>query len=166
MSSPLLGCAVDHLHHPPPLLTCTRHSHVSSPLLSRCFDLLSPSLSSRVPPLPSLPPSPSQGMRLHLIRDGLWSTHVSRSNGRRGVDTDMEGTTQQSGVFRTLIHFYDWLSVTLQTLGTPTEKTWPGITKNKDFMSFSFPSYHPQPLSLSVPRLASTSAHCMIVDLL
>lgn len=42
-----------------------------------------------------------------------------------------------------------------KTLGTPTEATWPGISKNKDFISVGYPYYDPQPLTLLVPRLDS-----------
>ncbi len=43
----------------------------------------------------------------------------------------------------------------MQVLGTPTETTWPGITKNKEFVSAMFPIYHADPLSTHAPRLAS-----------
>lgn len=39
-----------------------------------------------------------------------------------------------------------------KSLGTPTEETWPGISKNKDFISACYPFYEPQPLSLLIPR--------------
>ena len=39
-----------------------------------------------------------------------------------------------------------------QILGTPTEKTWPGISKNQDFVAEGFPVYEAEPLSLHAPR--------------
>lgn len=41
----------------------------------------------------------------------------------------------------------------MQILGTPTEETWPGITKNTEFLSGSYPKYRAEPLSLHAPRL-------------
>ena len=51
----------------------------------------------------------------------------------------------------------------LQILGTPTEETWPGISKNKEFVTAQFPLYRPDPLTTHAPRLA-TEDHA--IDLL
>ncbi|XP_019855767.1 PREDICTED: cyclin-dependent kinase 18-like [Amphimedon queenslandica] len=48
-----------------------------------------------------------------------------------------------------------------KSLGTPNEKTWPGITKNKEFISHSFLRYDPQPLGLIVPRLDKEGINLM-----
>ena len=40
-----------------------------------------------------------------------------------------------------------------QTLGTPTERTWPGITKNHDFVQARYPVFPAEPLSFYIPRL-------------
>ena len=37
-------------------------------------------------------------------------------------------------------------------MGTPTEETWPGITKNNEFLKMGFPLYRPDPLSIHAPR--------------
>ncbi|RWS03433.1 cyclin-dependent kinase 17-like protein, partial [Dinothrombium tinctorium] len=47
----------------------------------------------------------------------------------------------------------DELHLIFRTLGTPTEETWPGITKNHEFLSYKFPHYYPEPLVNRVPRL-------------
>ncbi|KAK3512827.1 hypothetical protein QTP70_026482, partial [Hemibagrus guttatus] len=38
-------------------------------------------------------------------------------------------------------------------MGTPTEETWPGITANEEFKSYTFPLYRAQALINHVPRL-------------
>ncbi|XP_065909176.1 cyclin-dependent kinase 5 homolog [Dysidea avara] len=38
-------------------------------------------------------------------------------------------------------------------LGTPSERTWPGISKNDDFVAAQYPDFEPEPLSKLVPRL-------------
>lgn len=43
----------------------------------------------------------------------------------------------------------------VQILGTPTESTWPGITKNNEFVNAAFPVYLADPLSTHAPRLAA-----------
>lgn len=43
----------------------------------------------------------------------------------------------------------------LQILGTPTEETWPGITKNTEFINGGYPIFRAEPLSLHAPRLDS-----------
>ncbi|XP_058499618.1 cyclin-dependent kinase 16-like [Solea solea] len=40
-------------------------------------------------------------------------------------------------------------------LGTPTERTWPGITANDEFVSYSYPQYRAETLSHHMPRLSS-----------
>lgn len=40
-------------------------------------------------------------------------------------------------------------------LGTPNEKTWPGISKNKEFINGKFPRYRSEPLRNLAPRLDS-----------
>jgi hypothetical protein len=47
-------------------------------------------------------------------------------------------------------------------LGTPTEASWPGISKNKDFAMASYPHYDPQPMSLIVPRLDKDGINLML----
>ena len=37
-------------------------------------------------------------------------------------------------------------------MGTPTEETWPGITKNNEFLKMGFPLYRAEPLSIHAPR--------------
>jgi serine/threonine protein kinase len=40
----------------------------------------------------------------------------------------------------------------VQVLGTPTEETWPGISKNHEFTKMGFPLYRPESLAVHVPR--------------
>ncbi|XP_022235542.1 cyclin-dependent kinase 17-like [Limulus polyphemus] len=47
----------------------------------------------------------------------------------------------------------DELHLIFRTLGTPTEKTWPGLTDNEEFQNFKFPKYEPEYLLNRVPRL-------------
>ena len=43
--------------------------------------------------------------------------------------------------------------LSVQILGTPTEETWPGITKNTEFVNGHFPIFHAEPLDTHAPRL-------------
>jgi serine/threonine protein kinase len=45
------------------------------------------------------------------------------------------------------------LELIFKYLGTPTEESWPGITKNEDFIAFNFPYIPPVPLGKLVSRL-------------
>lgn len=47
----------------------------------------------------------------------------------------------------------DELHLIFKTLGTPTETTWPGISKQQEFLSYRFPLYVPEPIINRVPRL-------------
>ncbi|XP_033746417.1 cyclin-dependent kinase 16-like isoform X1 [Pecten maximus] len=47
----------------------------------------------------------------------------------------------------------DELHYIFKILGTPVEETFPGITKNEDFLSYNFPHYDPEPLINVAPRL-------------
>lgn len=38
-------------------------------------------------------------------------------------------------------------------LGTPTEKTWPGISKNEEFVNGQYPMFYAESLSMHAPRL-------------
>ncbi|XP_041861028.1 cyclin-dependent kinase 16-like isoform X3 [Melanotaenia boesemani] len=40
-------------------------------------------------------------------------------------------------------------------LGTPTEKSWPGISSNEEFVAFNYPQYRAERLSNHTPRLSS-----------
>uniref|UniRef100_A0A8C6VX53 cyclin-dependent kinase n=1 Tax=Nothobranchius furzeri TaxID=105023 RepID=A0A8C6VX53_NOTFU len=40
-------------------------------------------------------------------------------------------------------------------LGTPTEKSWPGVSSNKDFVTFNFPQYRAERLIKHTPRLST-----------
>lgn len=43
------------------------------------------------------------------------------------------------------------------TTGTPTEENWPGISSIKEFKSYNFPKYKPQPLINHAPRYCGLS---------
>lgn len=66
--------------------------------------------------------------------------------------------TSQLYTYQTEVFFFSALPIqilpllSLQILGTPTEETWPGITKNPEFNG-KYPLYHAEPLSLHAPRL-------------
>lgn len=45
------------------------------------------------------------------------------------------------------------LALQWKILGTPNEDTWPGITKNDEFVSYHFPCYPCESLTLHAPRL-------------
>nr|XP_002738242.1 PREDICTED: cyclin-dependent kinase 17-like [Saccoglossus kowalevskii] len=47
----------------------------------------------------------------------------------------------------------DELHLIWKLLGTPTEDTWPGISFNDEFQSYSFPYYDPEPLINHSPRI-------------
>ena len=47
----------------------------------------------------------------------------------------------------------DELHLIFKTLGTPTERNWPGISRNVDFLACNFPKYSPELLINRVPRL-------------
>lgn len=47
----------------------------------------------------------------------------------------------------------DELHLIFKVLGTPTEKTWPGIAANKDFGSYKFPRYPTESFVSLAPRL-------------
>ncbi|XP_064607239.1 cyclin-dependent kinase 17-like [Liolophura sinensis] len=47
----------------------------------------------------------------------------------------------------------DELHLIFKTLGTPTEKTLQGISRNEEFLSYHFPFYDPEPLLNIAPRL-------------
>ncbi|XP_074645110.1 cyclin-dependent kinase 17-like isoform X3 [Tubulanus polymorphus] len=47
----------------------------------------------------------------------------------------------------------DELHLIFKVLGTPTEKTFPGIMSNDEFLSYNFPFYEPEPLINHAPRL-------------
>lgn len=49
------------------------------------------------------------------------------------------------------------LLLATQVLGTPTEETWPGITKNQEFVKLGFPAYKPEPLAVAAPRFDSAA---------
>ncbi|XP_071815592.1 cyclin-dependent kinase 17-like isoform X2 [Apostichopus japonicus] len=49
----------------------------------------------------------------------------------------------------------DELHLIFKILGTPTEKTWPGIFTNKDFGSYKFPPYPPESFISLAPRMDS-----------
>lgn len=40
-------------------------------------------------------------------------------------------------------------------LGTPTERSWPGISSNDDFVTYNYPQYRAERLSNHTPRLSS-----------
>ena len=40
-------------------------------------------------------------------------------------------------------------------MGSPTEETWPGISKSEALSNYKFPSYSPEPLISHAPRLDS-----------
>ena len=41
----------------------------------------------------------------------------------------------------------------LQVLGSPTEETWPGISKSEELANYKFPTYAPEPMIARAPRL-------------
>lgn len=45
-------------------------------------------------------------------------------------------------------------SLILLITGTPTEKTWPGITTSEEFKTYNFPLYRAEPLVNHAPRYA------------
>ncbi|KAK2157634.1 hypothetical protein LSH36_188g11022 [Paralvinella palmiformis] len=45
------------------------------------------------------------------------------------------------------------LQLIFKTLGTPTEETWPGLSQNDEFASYSFPYYEREQLLHYAPRL-------------
>ena len=47
----------------------------------------------------------------------------------------------------------DELHLIFKTLGTPTERTWPGVGHNQEFQSYNFPHYQAEPLINHAPRL-------------
>nr|XP_054752450.1 cyclin-dependent kinase 17-like [Lytechinus pictus] len=47
----------------------------------------------------------------------------------------------------------DELHLIFKFLGTPDENTWPGISSNEDFQSYSFPAYPKEPVVTHAPRL-------------
>ncbi|KAI1301275.1 Cyclin-dependent kinase 16 [Halotydeus destructor] len=47
----------------------------------------------------------------------------------------------------------DELHLIFRTMGIPTDKTWPGIAQNQDFVAYDFPPYVAEPLLNKVPRL-------------
>ena len=48
-------------------------------------------------------------------------------------------------------------------LGTPTEKTWPGISKNEEFVNGQYPMFYAESLSMHAPRY--TAVVCLFVCL-
>ena len=46
----------------------------------------------------------------------------------------------------------DELHYIFKILGTPTEESFPGISKNEEFMSYKFPDYEPENLINVAPR--------------
>jgi hypothetical protein len=48
-----------------------------------------------------------------------------------------------------------------KTLGTPTDSTWPGISRNEDFVQHNFPVFRAEPLSFYVPRLDKEAVDMM-----
>lgn len=56
----------------------------------------------------------------------------------------------------------DQLRVVLQTLGTPNESIWPGLSQLPDYKKITFPEYTPVPLervgySFSLVKIAYSS---------
>jgi len=47
----------------------------------------------------------------------------------------------------------DELHLIFKTLGTPTERSWPGVSRNVDFLACDLPKYSPESLINRVPRL-------------
>lgn len=47
----------------------------------------------------------------------------------------------------------DELHLIFKFLGTPDDKTWPGISSNEDFVSYGFPGYPKEPVVTHAPRL-------------
>uniref|UniRef100_A0A8C4QWP1 cyclin-dependent kinase n=1 Tax=Eptatretus burgeri TaxID=7764 RepID=A0A8C4QWP1_EPTBU len=47
----------------------------------------------------------------------------------------------------------DELTLIFRMLGTPDEATWPGVSVLKEFKSYNFPHYRPEPLINHAPRL-------------
>lgn len=59
----------------------------------------------------------------------------------------------------------DQLHLIFKSLGTPNEFTWPGISKNDDFLSYKFPYYKREPLMTLAPRLDG-DGHDLLLKLL
>ncbi|CAG0904237.1 unnamed protein product [Darwinula stevensoni] len=60
----------------------------------------------------------------------------------------------------------DELHLIFKTLGTPTGETWTGISTHKEFQSYSFPTYQPEPLINRAPRLDGDGLDLLIKFLL
>lgn len=49
----------------------------------------------------------------------------------------------------------DELHLIFKILGTPSEKSWPGVLSNKDFEAYNFPAYPPVSFVSLAPRMDS-----------
>jgi len=47
----------------------------------------------------------------------------------------------------------DELHLIFKVLGSPTEETWPGISKSEELANYKFPTYAPEPMIARAPRL-------------
>jgi len=47
----------------------------------------------------------------------------------------------------------DELHLIFKVLGSPTDKSWPGINKNEDLINYKFPLYAAEPMVARAPRL-------------
>ncbi|XP_043089991.1 cyclin-dependent kinase 16 isoform X2 [Puntigrus tetrazona] len=59
----------------------------------------------------------------------------------------------------------DELHLIFRILGTPTEKSWPGINTNDNFLSYNFPHYDGEPLITHAPRITN-DGHDLLCQLL
>ncbi|XP_058643460.1 cyclin-dependent kinase 16 isoform X2 [Onychostoma macrolepis] len=59
----------------------------------------------------------------------------------------------------------DELHLIFRILGTPTEKSWPGINTTDNFLSYNFPHYDGEPLITHAPRITN-DGHDLLCQLL
>ncbi|XP_051998950.1 cyclin-dependent kinase 16 [Xyrauchen texanus] len=59
----------------------------------------------------------------------------------------------------------DELHLIFRILGSPTEKSWPGVNTNENFHSYNFPPYDGEPLITHAPRIGN-DGHGLLCQLL
>lgn len=108
--------------------------------LARAFGIPVRSYSAEVVTLWYRPPDVLMGAQVYTTSIDIWSAgciFAEMANGGRPLFPGSDVDEQLKRVFK--------------VVGTPTEKSWPGVTKLPDYKEF--PIYPPAPLNLIVPTL-------------